>query len=70
MMIPSVEAFDKNVEEGTAREIEFTVTFSVYNSGAILPDSQRNPVVRLRSLMLFVRTCALLPRPRQRVPHK
>jgi hypothetical protein len=29
MMIPSVEAFDKNVGEGTAREIEFTGTLSV-----------------------------------------
>src|SRR5450755_917763 len=33
MMIPSVEAFDKNVDEGRAREVEFTVTFSVYDSG-------------------------------------
>ena len=70
MMIPSVEAFDKNVDGGSAREIEFTVTFSVYNSGAILTDSQRNPVVRLRSLMLFVRTCALFPRLRQPVLRK
>jgi hypothetical protein len=29
MMIPSAVVFDKNVGEGTAREIEFTGTLSV-----------------------------------------
>src|SRR5580700_11529974 len=55
MMIPSAEAFDKNVEGGSAREIEFTGTLSVEYSDVHSSRFPANSAVRFTFLDGVVR---------------